>query len=437
MRIIELESMERPSAEILGRTTSFNADIQADVAEIIAAVRERGDEAVLEYTQKFDNVKLDRTRFTDVDIQYALNKVNEVLTDTLEAVAERVTSFHQNQLEKSWFEPRIDGSIVGSKVTPLESVGIYAPGGRAIYPSTVIMNAIPARVAGVRRIVLATPPREDGLIDPSIIAAAHIAGVTEIHRVGGAQAIAALAYGTEGIKPVDKIVGPGNAYVAAAKRQVFGDVGIDMIAGPSEVMVLADETAEPALVAIDLMAQAEHDPDAKCYLVTLDETLVDLVLDEIDEFLLDSPRAEITQASLDNNGIIFVAPDLSTALLAINTVAPEHLEIHMESPFDLLGLIDNAGAIFLGQWTPECVGDYIAGPNHTLPTNGTARFSSPLSVRDFLKHTSIIGYTYAALKLDLPVIDAMASREKLWAHGKSARARIELMDSLMEEDDED
>ncbi|MCL1890861.1 MAG: histidinol dehydrogenase [Coriobacteriia bacterium] len=432
MRIVTLAPSEAPSLETLQRSTSFDAEVQTTVAEIIENVRTQGDEALFAYTEQFDKVRLEETRLPEAATVQALRKVSRSVTVALEQAAKNITAYHEQQMEKSWFETRRDGSVVGSKITPLESVGIYVPGGRALYPSTVLMNAIPARIAGVRRIVMCTPPRQDGSIDPVILAAAQIAGVTEIHAVGGAQAIAALAYGTQSIAAVNKITGPGNAYVAAAKRQVAGDVGIDMIAGPSEVLVLADDTAEPALIAIDLMAQAEHDPQAACYFVTTDESLVEEVLEEIQEFLIDSPRAEITKESLDNNGVIFVAPDLQTALLAVNTIAPEHLEVQMENPFDLLGLIDNAGAIFLGPWTPESVGDYVAGPNHTLPTSSTARFSSPLSVNDFLKRSSIISYTYAALKKDAETITTLAECEGLWAHGKAARARFELLENREE-----
>jgi len=434
MRIVHLASSEAPSAEFVKRASSFDPEVQRDVAEIIATVREEGDKALRSYTEKFDRAKVKEIRLSEVIIQMAQRRVDKRAMAALEAAAKNIVSYHENQLNTSWFETRRDGSLVGSKITPLDSVGIYVPGGRALYPSTVLMNAIPARVAGVRRIAMVTPPGHDSSIDPIIIAAAQIAGVNEIYTVGGAQAIAALAYGTESIAAVDKITGPGNVYVTAAKRQVSGDVGIDMIAGPSEVLILADESAEPALIAIDLMAQAEHDPQAVCYLVTTDETLVEEVEAEIAEFLIDSPRRDITRKSLDDNGVIFVAPDLSTALLAVNTIAPEHLEVQMENPFELLGLIENAGAIFLGSWTPTSVGDYIAGPNHTLPTGGTARFSSPLSVDDFVKRSSVISYTYAALHKDAETIGTLAYKEGLWAHEKSVKARFELMES-MEEDE--
>ncbi len=321
-----------------------------------------------------------------------------------------------------------DGALLGTKIAPLDSVGIYVPGGRALYPSTVLMCALPARVAGVRRIVMVTPPDKSGRIDPLLLVAAQIAGVTEVYAVGGAQAIAALAYGTESIAAVDKIVGPGNAYVTAAKRAVSGDVGIDMLAGPSELAILADDTSEPALLALDLMAQAEHDPNAACYLITTDPELAQDVPEEIAAFIEDSPRKEITQESLDKNGIIFIAPDLPTALDAVNAIAPEHLEIQTADAMDLLGLIDNAGAIFLGNWSPTSVGDYAAGPNHTLPTSSTARFASPLGVDDFVKTSSVIAYSFSALKQDEETILTLAAAEGLWAHGKSVRARFELFE---------
>ncbi|MDR3053332.1 MAG: histidinol dehydrogenase [Coriobacteriales bacterium] len=425
MRVITLEPGQKPSAELLRRMAAFDPAVQQSAAAIIAAVRERGDEALRELTLKFDKVELTDFLVDEAQIQAALKKVDKTVLEALQVAARSIFAFHQRQVQQSWFDVREDGALVGSKITPLASVGIYVPGGRALYPSTVLMNALPARVAGVKRIVMTTPPQADGKVDPVTLAAAHIAGVTEIYAVGGAQAIAALAYGTAQIEAVDKITGPGRDYVAAAKRLVSGDVGIDMVAGPSEVLVLADETAQPQLIAIDLMAQAEHDPQAACYLVTTDETLVDEVFAALDDYLAQSPRADITRTSLDTNGLVFVAPDLATALLAANTIAPEHLEVQMDSPLELLGLIENAGAIFLGPWTPESVGDYVAGPNHTLPTSGTARFSSPLSVDDFTKRSSVISYSYAALEEDADTIIALAGQEGLWAHAHAVRARFE------------
>jgi len=412
---------------------AFDPEVAAVAADIIETVRKEGDNALFAYTQKFDGVALRELSIPDQEIQIALKRANQDVVKAMQETGQNIFDFHERQRREGLLFARDDGALIGTKVTPLDSVGIYVPGGRALYPSTVLMCALPARVAGVRRIVMVTPPDSSGRVDPLLLAAAQIAGVTEVYAVGGAQAIAALAYGTESIAAVDKIVGPGNAYVAAAKRAVSGDVGIDMLAGPSEVVVLADDTSEPALIALDLMAQAEHDPDAACYLVTTDEDLAEEVLEEIAGFMEDSPRSEITQQALDTNGVIFVAPDLATAIDAVNAIAPEHLEIQTADALDLLGLIDNAGAIFIGSWSPTSVGDYAAGPNHTLPTSGHARFSSPLSVDDFIKFSSVISYSYSALKQDEEKILTMAAAEGLWAHGKSVRARFE----LLEDEEED
>lgn len=428
MRVITLEKNEKPDAEFLRRGVVFEPEVTRIAANIIAKVREKGDEALLAYTQEFDGVSLGELRILDREIQAALKRANQDVVKALQKAGQSIFDFHKMQKREGLLYARSDGALLGTKITPLDSVGIYVPGGRALYPSTVLMGALPARVAGVRRIVMVTPPSADGCVDPLLLAAAHIAGVTEVYAVGGAQAIAALAYGTESITPVDKIVGPGNAYVAAAKRAVSGDVGIDMLAGPSELAILADDSAEPALLALDLMAQAEHDPNAACYLVTTDPDLVEEVGAEIAAFLEDSPRAGITQESLDKNGIIFVTPDLGTALSTINALAPEHLEIQTSDAMDLLGLIDNAGAIFLGPWSPTSVGDYAAGPNHTLPTSATARFSSPLGVDDFIKFSSVVAYSFSALKQDEETILTLAAAEGLWAHGKSVRARFELFE---------
>lgn len=428
MRVITLEKNEKPDAEFLRRGVVFEPEVTRIAANIIAKVREKGDEALLAYTQEFDGVSLGELRILDREIQAALKRANQDVVKALQKAGQSIFDFHKMQKREGLLYARSDGALLGTKITPLDSVGIYVPGGRALYPSTVLMGALPARVAGVRRIVMVTPPSADGCVDPLLLAAAHIAGVTEVYAVGGAQAIAALAYGTESIAPVDKIVGPGNAYVAAAKRAVSGDVGIDMLAGPSELAILADDSAEPALLALDLMAQAEHDPNAACYLVTTDPDLVEEVGAEIAAFLEDSPRAGITQESLDKNGIIFVTPDLGTALSTINALAPEHLEIQTSDAMDLLGLIDNAGAIFLGPWSPTSVGDYAAGPNHTLPTSATARFSSPLGVDDFIKFSSVVAYSFSALKQDEETILTLAAAEGLWAHGKSVRARFELFE---------
>ena len=424
--IIEyLESNERLSAANLTRKSTANSEAAQVAADIIAAVRERGDEALAAYTREFDHAERKALAVSAAEIESARRSTTAAVKEALTAAADSIRSFHQRQVSQSWFVTRPDGALIGSKVTPLNSVGIYVPGGRAAYPSTVLMNAIPALVAGVERIVMVTPPKSDGSVDDAILAAADMLGITEIYAVGGAQAIAALAYGTESIEAVDKIVGPGNAYVAAAKRLVSSDVGIDMVAGPSEVCVLADESADARLVAIDLLAQAEHDPDAHTYLVTTDENLVDEVIEYIEELLSHSPRQEITKQAIDDHCLVLIVDDLPTAIDAVNDIAPEHLEIQMEQPLQLLGLIKNAGAIFLGPFTPESVGDYIAGPNHTLPTGGTARWASPLSVDDFVKRSSVISYSYAALENDAAHIIDLAKTEGLWAHGRAVELRFE------------
>ena len=425
MRKVILNQGEVFSNSHLQRKSAFNAKAMQVATQIVEDVRERGDECLRELTEKFDGVRLENFRVSQEKFDAAVAACEPQLAKALEQAADQIREFHERQLEQSWFSVREDGALVGAKVTPLDSVGVYVPGGRALYPSTLLMNALPASVAGVPRIVVVNPPLPDGGIDPAIAKACQLAGVTEIYQVGGAQAVAALAYGTEQIAPVDKITGPGNAFVAAAKKIVSGDVGIDMIAGPSEVCVVADETAEPSLVAIDLMAQAEHDPLATCYLVAFSEAYADAVLAAIDEHVKESTRADITTASLDDQGLIVVCQDLPQAIEAVNVIAPEHLELHIANPMDSLGAIRHAGAIFLGEWTPEAVGDYVAGPNHTLPTGGTARFSSPLAVEQFIKKSSVIQYSQSALMADAPAIVAIAKHEGLWAHARSVELRME------------
>lgn len=426
MRRIELEANQAFEESLLNRTSAFNADALVAATNIVEAVRERGDAALKEFTQRFDGVELESFRVSNAAIDEAIAKIDPTVAKALQKAANQIRDFHERQKQQGWFALREDGALVGAKVEPLDSVGVYVPGGRALYPSSVLMNAIPASVAGVKRIVCATPPTKDGSLDPAIVEACRIAGVTEIYAIGGAQAIGALAYGTETIAPVDKITGPGNAFVAAAKKVVSGDVGIDMIAGPSEVCVVADETALPELVAIDLMAQAEHDPLASCYLVTFSSEYADQVEAAINEHMKESTRAEITKASLDNQGLIIVCPSLPAALETVNVIAPEHLELHVSNAMELLGSIRHAGAIFMGEWTPEAVGDYVAGPNHTLPTGGTARFSSPLSVDEFIKKSSVIQYSAAALMRDASAIMTIADHEGLWAHAQSVRLRTKL-----------
>lgn len=428
MRRIILEQGEAFEEAQLQRVGAFDANALTAATTIIEAVRKDGDAALREFTAQFDGVKIEEFRVSEEAIDAAIAKVDPKVARALQTAAKQIRDFHERQKQQSWFTVREDGALVGAKITPLDSVGIYVPGGRALYPSSVLMNAIPASVAGVPRIVCVTPPTKDGSLDPAILEACRIAGVTEIYSIGGAQAIGALAYGTESIKKVDKITGPGNAFVAAAKKIVSGDVGIDMIAGPSEVCVLADETALPELVAIDLMAQAEHDPLASCYLVTFSQDYADRVEQAITKAVEDSTRKEITSSSLADKGLIVVCDSLAQALQTINVIAPEHLELHVAGALELLGQINNAGAIFLGEWTPEAVGDYIAGPNHTLPTGGTARFSSPLSVDEFVKKSSVIQYSAAALRNDARAIETIADHEGLWAHAQSIRLRMDLME---------
>lgn len=425
MRRVVLKPDEQFDNSHLQRKSAFNAKAMEIATGIVEDVRQRGDECLRELTEKFDGVRIENFRVPQDKFDDAVAQCRPELSEALEQADSQIREFHERQLEQSWFSVREDGALVGAKVTPLDSVGVYVPGGRALYPSTLLMNALPASVAGVERIVVVNPPLPDGGIDPAIAKACQLAGVTEIYQVGGAQAIAALAYGTEQIAPVDKITGPGNAFVAAAKKLVSGDVGIDMIAGPSEVCVVADETADPRLVAIDLMAQAEHDPLATCYLVTFSADYADAVEAAIAEHMKSSTRADITTASLDDQGLIVVCADMPQALEAVNVIAPEHLELHIANPMDSLGAIRHAGAIFLGEWTPEAVGDYVAGPNHTLPTGGTARFSSPLAVEQFVKKSSIIQYSHAALAADARAIVEIAKHEGLWAHARSVELRME------------
>ncbi|MEY8562583.1 histidinol dehydrogenase [Eggerthellaceae bacterium 3-80] len=429
MRRVILKPGEIFSNDHLKRTGAFNASALSAATDIIEQVRLYGDQALREYTAKFDGVEIERFRVPYAELADAASKLDEELVRALRQAAEQIRDFHERQKQQSWFTVRADGAMVGSKIEPLESVGIYVPGGRALYPSTVLMNAIPASVAGVDRIVCVTPPTKDGSVDPAILEACRISGVTEIYTVGGAQAIGALAYGTETIAPVAKITGPGNAYVAAAKKIVSGDVGIDMIAGPSEVCVVADESASPALVAIDLMAQAEHDPLAACYFVTFSEEYADEVEAMIKRHMQASTRAEITDASLADQGLIVICENMKQALEAVNVIAPEHLELHIKDALSYLGAIRNAGAIFLGAWTPEALGDYAAGPNHTLPTGGTARYASPLSVDEFVKKSSVIQYSPQALMNDARTVMSIAHHEGLWAHARSVELRKNLIET--------
>ncbi len=425
LRRIVLEPGQRMTERDLARSGGVDAEVIGVAARIVDDVRARGDEALRELTAQFDKCVLDDFRVTEAEIAAAVNECEPAFLDAIRTAALAIEEFHARQIQQSWFTAGEGGVFLGQKVTPLSRVGIYVPGGRALYPSSVLMTAIPALVAGVDEIAMVVPPASDGTVNPYTLAAAAEVGITEIYKVGGAQAIAALAYGTESIPRVDKVVGPGNAYVTAAKKLVMGDVGIDMLAGPSEVLVLADESTVPAFVAIDLMAQAEHDPRAATYLVTTDPGLPDFVEEALVILIAESPRGEITQRSLVDNGVVIVCPDMESALDTVDVIAPEHLEVMCEDPFELLGSIRNAGAIFLGHWTCESVGDYVAGPNHVLPTGGTARFSSPLSVDDFVKKSSVLSYSYDALEMDGPTVIEIASREGLWAHARAVSLRIE------------
>jgi histidinol dehydrogenase len=411
--------------ETFSRCEEAFEEIDARVKEIMENVKKHGDDAVLAYTEKFDAVRLREMKVTPQEIGEALATVDPAFLTVLERAKARIATFHEQQMEKSWFIRQGDGILLGQLITPLQRVGVYVPGGKAVYPSTVLMNVIPARVAGVEEVVMTTPPDKDGKIDAHILAAAHVAGVTEIYKVGGAQAIAALTYGTETIRPVDKIVGPGNVYVARAKKWAFGKVDVDMIAGPSEIGIVADETADPAHVAADLLSQAEHDQAAVAALVTDCRSLAEKVKAELERQLIKLDRQDIAKTALETHGHIFVTDTIDRALELVNEWAPEHLELMVENPFEKLVKVKNAGAIFLGPYTPVPVGDYIAGPNHTLPTNGTARFSSPLGTYDFIKRSSVIYYDEKALKNVKNDVILLAEREGLTAHARAIGKRFE------------
>lgn len=434
MRRIELARGRRLTPNDVRRAGGLDAEVIGVASRIIEDVRARGDAALVDYAAQFEGATLTDLKVSQAEIEAAVEAVGEEFREAVASAAYAIEDYHQRQVPQSWFATYEGGVFLGQKVTPIRRVGIYVPGGRACYPSSVLMNAIPALVAGVSEIAMVVPPGADGRVSPYTLAAAAEVGLTEIYKTGGAQAIAALAYGTQTIPPVDKITGPGNAYVTAAKKLVMGDVGIDMLAGPSEVLVLADETAEPAFVAIDLMAQAEHDPKAATYLVTTDPTLPDEVEAALAELLATSPRASVIERSLVDNGVIVVCPDLDVALDAVNLIAPEHLEVMTEEPLELLASIENAGAIFLGPWTPESVGDYVAGPNHVLPTGGTARFSGPLSVEDFVKRSSVIRYSLDGLEADGPAVMTIAEAEGLEAHARAVSVRLAIAYGIEEEE---
>ena len=399
--------------------------VEEPVRDIIAQVRAKGDEALKRYTKEFDGVDITSVEVGQGAIDEGFRMADPMLVDILYRASERVAAFHQHQVRNSFLVNEEDGILMGQKIIPLERVGLYVPGGTAAYPSSVIMNCIPAKLAGVKEIVMVTPPGKDGKIPPNILAAARICGVNRVFRVGGAQAIAALAYGTESVPRVDKIVGPGNQFVAEAKKQVFGKVGIDMVAGPSEILVIADGKCDPRIVAADLLSQAEHDKNASAVLVTDSEALAVAVQAAIEEQLPKLRREEIARVSIDTNGKIIVADNLDTAVEIANEIAPEHLEVCVDQPFDYLDKIKNAGSIFLGRNCPEALGDYFAGPNHTLPTSGTARFSSPLSVDDFVKKTQYTYYTRPALEKAQPTVSIFAKQEGLTAHARSIDIRFD------------
>ena len=413
-----------PNSEIFARVTP-EADVAAIVADIIADVKENGDTAVKAYCAKFDKAELTSLEVTPEEIQAAVSQVEPEFLDILREAAENIRSFHSRQVRNSFVIADKPGIVLGQKITPIEKVGVYVPGGTAAYPSTVLMDTIPAKIAGCPQLVMVTPPGRDGKVNPAILAAASIAGVDRIFKVGGAQAIAALAYGTQSIPKVDKIVGPGNAFVAEAKKQVFGRVSIDMIAGPSEILVIADGKSNPVHVAADLLSQAEHDKLASAVLVTDSEELALAVRAELERQLPLLPRQEIARASIENNGKIIVAETLMAGIEIANEIAPEHLELQVDDPFSYLDAIQNAGSIFLGRSCPEALGDYFAGPNHTLPTSGTARFSNPLSVDDFVKKSQFSYYTPEALAKAADKIAAFAEKEGLRAHGRSVTIRKE------------
>ncbi|MGP4068872.1 histidinol dehydrogenase [Halobacillus sp. B29] len=395
------------------------------VQAIIEEVKAQGDEAVLNYTERFDGVKLDQYKVSPQEFEEAYEALDGEFVEILQEAAANIRRFHEKQRPASWFDSSDDGTILGQKITAIEAAGVYVPGGTAAYPSSVFMNVIPAQVAGVERIVMVTPPGKDGKVPDGVLLAAHILGVENVYKVGGAQAIAALAYGTETVPAVDKITGPGNVFVALAKREVFGDVDIDMIAGPSEIAILADDTALASEVAADLLSQAEHDARSSSVLVTTSQELAEQVQQEVKNQLEDLPRAEIARKSVEDYGMILLCETWDEAITTINEIAPEHLEIVTEEPFQHLGKIKNAGAIFLGPYSSEPVGDYFAGPNHVLPTNGTARFSSPLNVDDFLKKSSVISYSEEALKKHGDKIARYARLEGLEAHARAIDTRKE------------
>lgn len=429
MRIQKLNSDTKKNLleDLLKRSPNNYGQYEASVKEILDKVKEEKDAAVFAYTAKFDEAELtaDTIEVTDAEIEEAYAQVDDTLLTVIRKAKDNIESYHAKQRQNSWFDSKPDGTILGQKITPLHRVGVYVPGGKAVYPSSVLMNVMPAKVAGVDEIIMVTPPGKNGKVSPNTLVAAKEAGVDKIYKVGGAQAIAALAYGTESIPKVDKIVGPGNIYVALAKKAVYGHVSIDSIAGPSEILVVADETANPRYVAADLLSQAEHDELASAILVTTSEKLAHEVSDQVDGFLKELSRAEIISKSLDNYGYILLADTMEDVIDVANEIASEHLEIQTKNPFEVMTKIRNAGAIFIGEYASEPLGDYFAGPNHILPTNGTAKFFSPLSVDDFIKKSSIISYSREALQKVHKDIESFAKAEQLTAHANSIHVRFE------------
>ena len=429
MRIQKLNSDTKKNLleDLLKRSPNNYGQYEASVKEILDKVKEEKDAAVFAYTAKFDGAELtaDTIEVTDAEIEEAYAQVDDTLLTVIRKAKDNIESYHAKQRQNSWFDSKPDGTILGQKISPLHRVGVYVPGGKAVYPSSVLMNVMPAKVAGVDEIIMVTPPGKNGKVSPNTLVAAKEAGVAKIYKVGGAQAIAALAYGTESIPKVDKIVGPGNIYVALAKKAVYGHVSIDSIAGPSEILVVADETANPRYVAADLLSQAEHDELASAILVTTSEKLAHEVSDQVDGFLKELSRAEIISKSLDNYGYILLADTMEDVIDVANEIASEHLEIQTKNPFEVMTKIRNAGAIFIGEYASEPLGDYFAGPNHILPTNGTAKFFSPLSVDDFIKKSSIISYSREALQKVHKDIESFAKAEQLTAHANSIHVRFE------------
>lgn len=429
MRLVKVneESIQNILTDLLKRSPNNYDQYASTVAAVVNDVKENGDKAVLSYTKKFDGCDFtaDQMLVTEEEVKEAYEIVDDSLVEIIRKALVNIRDYHEKQKQYSWFDSKPDGRMLGQKVTPLESCGVYVPGGKAAYPSSVLMNIVPAKVAGVEKIVMVTPPGKDGKVNPNTLVAAKEAGADVVYKVGGSQAIAALAYGTETIPKVDKIVGPGNIYVALAKKQVYGNVSIDSIAGPSEIAVLADETANPRYVAADLLSQAEHDELASAILVTTSEKLAKEVEKEIEGFLKELSRKDIIQKSLDNFGYLLVAENMDQAIATVNAIASEHLEVVTANPFDVMTKIKNAGAIFIGEYSSEPLGDYFAGPNHVLPTNGTAKFFSPLSVDDFIKKSSIIYYSREALEPIHKDIEAFATAEHLTAHANSIKVRFE------------